>query len=89
MQLGPRVYTARAETTSGEERARLWAMIIAKAPTFADYEKKAGGREIPVIRLSIRPAPPRADVPCRAPPTGSGWLPCRALFLLPRDTVRH
>ena len=51
VQLGPRVYAARAEATSGEERARLWKMIVAKAPVFADYEKKATGREIPVIRL--------------------------------------
>ena len=51
VQLGPRTYAARAEAISGEERARLWKMIIAKAPVFADYQKKATGREIPVVRL--------------------------------------
>lgn len=51
IQLGPRTYRARAETVTGEERARLWKMIVAAAPTFADYEKKAVGREIPVVRI--------------------------------------
>jgi deazaflavin-dependent oxidoreductase (nitroreductase family) len=51
IQLGPRTYRARAETVTGEERARLWKMIVATAPGFADYQKKAGAREIPVVRL--------------------------------------
>jgi deazaflavin-dependent oxidoreductase (nitroreductase family) len=51
VQYGPRVYSARAETVSGDERARLWKMIISQGPNFADYEKKAAGREIPVVRL--------------------------------------
>jgi deazaflavin-dependent oxidoreductase (nitroreductase family) len=51
VQLGSEVYDARAEVTSGEERARLMKMIIEKAPTFGDYQTKAGSREIPVVRL--------------------------------------
>jgi deazaflavin-dependent oxidoreductase (nitroreductase family) len=51
VQLGPDVYEARAEVTSGEERARLMKMIVEKAPTFSDYQTKAGSREIPVVRL--------------------------------------
>jgi deazaflavin-dependent oxidoreductase (nitroreductase family) len=53
IQLGQRTYRARAETVTGEERARLWQMIITAAPTFADYQKKAGSREIPVVRLKV------------------------------------
>jgi hypothetical protein len=51
VQHGPRVYTARAETVPGDERARLWKMIVSQGPGFAAYEKKAAGREIPVVRL--------------------------------------
>ncbi len=51
VQAGPRVFRARAETVGGDERARLWKMIVAQAPSFAGYEKKAVGREIPVVRL--------------------------------------
>ncbi len=51
IQLGPRTYRARAQTVTGEERARLWLRIVAAAPVFADYQKKAGGREIPVVRI--------------------------------------
>jgi deazaflavin-dependent oxidoreductase (nitroreductase family) len=51
VQAGSDVYQARAEVTSGDERARLWKMIVEKAPTFGEYQKKAGSREIPVVRL--------------------------------------
>jgi deazaflavin-dependent oxidoreductase (nitroreductase family) len=51
VQLGPEVYEARAEVTSADERARLWKMIVETAPTFGEYQKKAGSREIPVVRL--------------------------------------
>jgi deazaflavin-dependent oxidoreductase (nitroreductase family) len=51
VQFGPRVYSARAETVTGDERARLWKLIISQGPNFADYEKKAAGRTIPVVRL--------------------------------------
>ena len=51
VQRGRRVFQATAETATGEERKRLWAMIMAKAPPFANYEKKAAPREIPVVRF--------------------------------------
>jgi deazaflavin-dependent oxidoreductase (nitroreductase family) len=54
VQAGREVYEARAEITSGEERARLWKMIVEKAPGFGEYQKKAGDREIPVVRLKRR-----------------------------------
>jgi hypothetical protein len=40
-----------AVTATGEERARLWAQIVAAAPNFGDYEKKTT-REIPVVILA-------------------------------------
>jgi deazaflavin-dependent oxidoreductase (nitroreductase family) len=51
VQLGPRVYTAHAETVPSDERARLWKLVVSQSPGFADYEKKAGSREIPIVRL--------------------------------------
>ncbi|HEY7954165.1 MAG TPA: nitroreductase family deazaflavin-dependent oxidoreductase [Polyangia bacterium] len=44
-------YDARAEPLSSEERAKIWPKLIARAPNFAEYEKKAEGREIPVVEL--------------------------------------
>ena len=40
----------RATTAAPADRARLWAMIVNKAPNFADYQKKTS-REIPVVIL--------------------------------------
>ena len=51
VQRGRRVFRATAEPTTGEERKRLWAAIVAQAPQFAGYEKKATPREIPVVRF--------------------------------------
>ncbi len=44
-------YQARAEVVSSDERSRLWQKITTEAPNFAAYEKKTGGREIPVVEL--------------------------------------
>jgi deazaflavin-dependent oxidoreductase (nitroreductase family) len=44
-------YDARADVLSGDERARIWNKVIERAPDFAAYEKKAGGRQIPVVEL--------------------------------------
>jgi len=41
------------EPLQGAERERAWKMITAKAPRFAQYEKKTD-RVIPVIRLTPR-----------------------------------
>jgi F420H(2)-dependent quinone reductase len=51
VQLRGRVFRAKAEAVAGEERARLWKMIVEQAPVFGGYERKAVGREIPVVRL--------------------------------------
>jgi deazaflavin-dependent oxidoreductase (nitroreductase family) len=50
VQLGERVYRARAMVTSGEERARLWQQIVAQAPGYGRYTKKTS-RELPIVRL--------------------------------------
>jgi len=47
-------YQARAEALSSAERAPIWQKLVATAPDFAAYEKKAGGREIPVVELKPR-----------------------------------
>jgi len=51
IQVGTRKMKARARTATGEERARLWKDAVSFFPPYADYEKKAGSREIPVVVL--------------------------------------
>ena len=48
--LGER-YPAHAEVLSSAARAPIWQKVLAVAPDFGAYEKKAGGREIPVVEL--------------------------------------
>lgn len=50
VQIGADTLEVRAEQASPEESARLWPMIIAKAPNFAAYRKKTT-REIPIMIL--------------------------------------
>ena len=51
VQVGTAKMTARARTASGEERTRLWAKALEFWPPYAEYQTKAGGREIPVVVL--------------------------------------
>ncbi|MBS0519792.1 MAG: nitroreductase family deazaflavin-dependent oxidoreductase [Proteobacteria bacterium] len=51
IQVGTEKMKAHARTATGEERKRLWAQAVAFFPPYADYEKKAGAREIPVVVL--------------------------------------
>lgn len=44
----------RATVLEGDERERIWAAHKAAVPQFAEYEKAAGGRVIPVIALDRR-----------------------------------
>jgi proline iminopeptidase len=44
-------HTARARTTSGDERTRLWAQLQKIYPPYDDYQRNAKGREIPVVVL--------------------------------------
>src|SRR6185369_10253726 len=45
-------YQARAHILSGDDRKRIWDKVVAAAPGFADYQKKAANREIPVVELT-------------------------------------
>ncbi len=45
-------FAATARTASGEERARLWAMMAEIFPSYNEYQEKArASREIPVVVL--------------------------------------
>jgi deazaflavin-dependent oxidoreductase (nitroreductase family) len=46
-----RRYDAQTKLLAGEERERIWKKVVEAAPGFAAYEKKAQGREIPVVEL--------------------------------------
>ena len=50
VQVGTRKFKARARTTSGAERARLWQEALKFWPPYAAYQKKTE-REIPVVVL--------------------------------------
>lgn len=51
IQVGTKKMKARARTASGAERAKLWKEAVGFFPPYADYEKKAGDREIPIVVL--------------------------------------
>ncbi|HKU99877.1 MAG TPA: nitroreductase family deazaflavin-dependent oxidoreductase [Vineibacter sp.] len=51
IQVGTAKMRARARTASGEERTRLWDQAVGIWPPFADYQRKAGARQIPVVVL--------------------------------------
>jgi len=50
VQVGTHKLRARARTTSGAERAKLWDEAVKFWPPYADYQKKTD-REIPVVVL--------------------------------------
>jgi len=51
IQVGTAKMRARARTANGAERAQLWDQAVGIWPPFADYQRKAGAREIPVVVL--------------------------------------
>ncbi len=51
VEVGTQRYRARARTALGDERARIWADLVAAIPQFGEYEKTTEGREIPVVVL--------------------------------------
>lgn len=51
VQVGTKKMRARARTATGAERARLWTKSLEFWPPYADYQVKAGSREIPVVVL--------------------------------------
>jgi deazaflavin-dependent oxidoreductase (nitroreductase family) len=50
VQVGTKKLKARARTTTGDERARLWKKAVEFWPPYADYALKTE-REIPVVML--------------------------------------
>jgi deazaflavin-dependent oxidoreductase (nitroreductase family) len=50
VERGSNSYRALARVTSGDERDRLWARVVAANPTFGEYQAKAG-RQIAVVVL--------------------------------------
>jgi deazaflavin-dependent oxidoreductase (nitroreductase family) len=53
VQLGDRARAMIAQTTEGDERARLWSRVVQEYPAYEGYQRKTD-REIPVVTL--RPA---------------------------------
>ena len=51
LEVGTSIVQARARVADGAERASIWATQKERMPHFADYEKNAAPREIPVILL--------------------------------------
>ena len=52
VEYGDEKYDAVAEViTGGPERDRLYAAQVARMPGFAEYEKTAGNRVIPIVEL--------------------------------------
>ena len=51
IEVGTSSVKARARVADTAERAAIWATQKERMPNFADYEKTAAPREIPVILL--------------------------------------
>ena len=51
VEVGTSTVKARARIADSEERARIWATQKERMSNFADYEKSAAPREIPVVLL--------------------------------------
>jgi deazaflavin-dependent oxidoreductase (nitroreductase family) len=51
VELGNEAFDVNAVVVSGDERNTIWETQKARYANFAEYEKTAGGREIPVVVL--------------------------------------
>jgi len=54
LQAGRELVEARARTAEGQERTRLWQAMVEIYAPYADYQVRAGSREIPVVVLERR-----------------------------------
>lgn len=45
-------YQARARIVTGDARKPIWDRLVAVAPNFGEYQKRAINREIPVVELT-------------------------------------
>jgi len=52
IELGSETVPVRARVAEGDERDRIWERQKELFPNFAEYEKTAGGRTIPVVLLA-------------------------------------
>jgi proline iminopeptidase len=55
LQVAADTVSATARTASGAERTALWDQMAKLFAPYNDYQKKAGGREIPVVVLERAP----------------------------------
>ncbi|WP_328475190.1 nitroreductase family deazaflavin-dependent oxidoreductase [Actinoplanes sp. NBC_00393] len=51
VQIGAETFAATARTATGQERSRLWELMVAAMPSYEEY-RKATSREIPVVILT-------------------------------------
>lgn len=51
IEVGAETQSVRARVLEGEERSTVWEAQKSAVPQFAEYEKTAEGREIPVFAL--------------------------------------
>jgi deazaflavin-dependent oxidoreductase (nitroreductase family) len=54
IELGSETRPVTARVAAGDERTRIWEAQKQAFPNFAEYEQKAGDREIPVVVLEPR-----------------------------------
>lgn len=54
VQVGPRRFPVLAATPGGEERARLWALLVREHPVYETYQR-ATSRAIPLVALTPTP----------------------------------
>lgn len=51
VEIGDESFGAECRVLEGEDRAAVWADLLATYSFFADYERRAAPREIPVVEI--------------------------------------
>jgi deazaflavin-dependent oxidoreductase (nitroreductase family) len=51
----------RARLASGAERDRLWRLLVTEWPAYQTYVERAGGRDLPIFRLTPAGRPEASD----------------------------
>lgn len=64
VEVGTETYDATAHVTTGDERQRIWDMVVARYPFFTDHQAQIS-REIPVIALERREHISESSTPAR------------------------
>jgi deazaflavin-dependent oxidoreductase (nitroreductase family) len=54
VQIGGERRAVRARVAAPDERERLWPKVVTGYPTYADYQARSKGREIPLVILEPR-----------------------------------